>query len=185
MGMKTNQKITYLQTRKAYPGKLVQIKEKKVIAECTSVEGMLKRIVKRVGEYEKKPTYQYQFVLEDNEELFALQFSGESFSSQSIFSRLANANLDKPIEIGVYEMDNGYHSTASVLRQFGKTIAFVEGFIQPEKATLGGKTIYDWTLVMNAEDEIMNEINNKLGANTPIETVQEPVSAEEEAEIPF
>jgi len=167
MALKENKKMIYLNTSKDHPGKLVIKRKGQPVQEYDSVEGKLVNILRKDGEYEGKPTIQYQFILQDGEEFYCVQLNGKSYLASSVFSRLPNCNLDKPIEIAAYPRGEGEKKTTSItVRQYGRNVDYVEGSVQPEKIDLDGEIILKWGNVIASHDEYIKQFNAKYGSGS-------------------
>jgi hypothetical protein len=156
MGVGTNNggNILYLTVSKGF---LVN-KGKNI--EAHTYEGVLESIEKKEDEYQGQPIEKIILKMRDKDETAIIQFTAESWFTQSFFARAEKIDLSKPFILGVSTSDQNEKMSFAWVKQGGEIVKKDETFPKPNKVKAGKKDVTDWTPVMEKVDEIIAKMNS-------------------------
>lgn len=181
MGIGVSSNVLYLNVSSGF------LKNKKKGIETFSYTGFIKGIKRVEEEFEGKPVDKIIIIMKDDksDENAQIKCTAESWYTATLFPRLEQIDVTKPVTIGVSGSDKE-NSKASFawVKQGGETIKVEKGsYPVVEKVKVGKKDVDSWEKVLENADKIIARINETIG--TPSEVSTDPDAAENKDDLPF
>lgn len=164
-------------------------KETKTSDKFWAIEGRIVKIYLYEDKFKEEKTMKVivQLVDEDNK-LFSLKWTLESWYTQGFFSRIMNISLSKPVVIGASGTDKNEKVTFCWMKQNDAKVEPTEGFPKPLKVEKRGKAITNYDDMLDEVDKLLVKLQEALQMETPQAENKKKsalITEPEEDEIPF